>query len=245
MSDSGAIEKYENNWSKYYDPQTKHYYYFNSSTQQSQWDPPADLQHLKPEQNNENPSEKTIKYNYGPCKICKGWGFELVNEENNLCDHCFRKAPQATEDDKSNLTLNEEKGKDFEKAFENDPNRKLNEWKKKQQEHLEKMLEKKISKEITHKHKNEKKDALNPPSFLNYTLNKMKKTNHLKRNHQEAFDPMDPSSYSDAPSGKWSEGLASLTKAADETATGPLFQARPYPNPGDVLKTMKKKTKMF
>lgn len=52
------------------------------------------------------------------------------------------------------------------------------------------------------------------------------------------FDPMDPSSYSDAPVGNWSSGLKKLDDAktgVDSTANGPLFQQRPYPSPGEVL----------
>eukprot|EP00891_Asterochloris_glomerata_P007943 jgi/Astpho2/7943/e_gw1.00118.47.1_t len=50
-------------------------------------------------------------------------------------------------------------------------------------------------------------------------------------------DPMDPSAYSDAPKGGWSSGLAGAQpRAADTTASGPLFQQRPYPSPGSVLR---------
>ena len=77
----------------------------------------------------------------------------------------------------------------------------------------------------------------------------------------EEVDPMDPASYSDIPRlvssyiishypsnlsttllcrGTWSTGLPAKGQgrggAADETASGPLFQMRPYPNPGAVLK---------
>eukprot|EP00897_Mesotaenium_endlicherianum_P010367 jgi/Mesen1/9359/ME000061S08799 len=53
----------------------------------------------------------------------------------------------------------------------------------------------------------------------------------------DVIDPMDPSSYSDAPRGGWAVGLAGVQpRAADTTATGPLFQQRPYPSPGAVLK---------
>ncbi|XP_066840940.1 LOW QUALITY PROTEIN: polyglutamine-binding protein 1 [Anser cygnoides] len=55
----------------------------------------------------------------------------------------------------------------------------------------------------------------------------------------EELDPMDPSSYSDAPSGTWSTGLPKRNEAktgADTTAAGPLFQQRPYPSPGAVLR---------
>ncbi|KAI6651774.1 hypothetical protein LOD99_5021 [Oopsacas minuta] len=60
------------------------------------------------------------------------------------------------------------------------------------------------------------------------------------REDDDEIDPMDPSSYSDIPRGSWSTGLPTKGQgrggAADETASGPLFQMRPYPNPGAVLK---------
>uniref|UniRef100_A0A8C5N1X3 Polyglutamine-binding protein 1 n=1 Tax=Gouania willdenowi TaxID=441366 RepID=A0A8C5N1X3_GOUWI len=55
----------------------------------------------------------------------------------------------------------------------------------------------------------------------------------------DEMDPMDPSAYSDAPRGSWSSGLPKRNEAktgADTTAVGPLFQQRPYPNPGAVLR---------
>ncbi|XP_048495954.1 uncharacterized protein LOC104889567 isoform X2 [Beta vulgaris subsp. vulgaris] len=73
---------------------------------------------------------------------------------------------------------------------------------------------------------------------------------HKKRTYSEddELDPMDPSSYSDAPRGGWVVGLKGVQpRAADTTATGPLFQQRPYPSPGAVLRknaevaTLKKK----
>ncbi|KAE8664105.1 WW domain-containing protein, putative isoform 2 [Hibiscus syriacus] len=62
-----------------------------------------------------------------------------------------------------------------------------------------------------------------------------------KRKHSydddDELDPMDPSSYSDAPRGGWIVGLKGVQpRAADTTATGPLFQQRPYPSPGAVLR---------
>ena len=62
---------------------------------------------------------------------------------------------------------------------------------------------------------------------------------------REEDDPMDPSAYTDAPKGRWSDGLALMTKAADETASGPLFQSRPYMNPSSVLQMNKKKAQMY
>lgn len=52
-----------------------------------------------------------------------------------------------------------------------------------------------------------------------------------------ALDPMDPASYSNIPRGKWSAGLErdSEKTAVDATASGALFQMRPYPSPDAVL----------
>uniref|UniRef100_T1IT40 WW domain-containing protein n=1 Tax=Strigamia maritima TaxID=126957 RepID=T1IT40_STRMM len=53
------------------------------------------------------------------------------------------------------------------------------------------------------------------------------------------LDPMDPASYSDTPRGTWSSGLERKGEAktgADTTASGPLYQMRPYPSPGAVLR---------
>ncbi|XP_077571718.1 polyglutamine-binding protein 1 [Stigmatopora nigra] len=66
---------------------------------------------------------------------------------------------------------------------------------------------------------------------------KMKRGSILRK--EEEMDPMDPSAYSDAPRGAWSTGLPKRNEAktgADTTAAGPLFQQRPYPSPGAVLR---------
>ncbi|XP_077369470.1 polyglutamine-binding protein 1 [Festucalex cinctus] len=64
--------------------------------------------------------------------------------------------------------------------------------------------------------------------------------NKAKRGKKDdEMDPMDPSAYSDAPRGLWSSGLPKRNEAktgADTTAAGPLFQQRPYPSPGAVLR---------
>lgn len=56
---------------------------------------------------------------------------------------------------------------------------------------------------------------------------------------KDDLDPMDPAAYSDIPRGGWSEGLDQRGKAktgVDSTASGPLFQQRPYPSPGEILR---------
>ncbi len=53
------------------------------------------------------------------------------------------------------------------------------------------------------------------------------------------LDPMDPAAYSDVPRGSWNVGLNTKEHAktgVDPTASGPLFQQRPYPSPGDILR---------
>ncbi|XP_071703438.1 uncharacterized protein [Rutidosis leptorrhynchoides] len=84
-------------------------------------------------------------------------------------------------------------------------------------------------------------DAANsrPRSSTKPPLGKGNKKDSKKRSHAEddELDPMDPSSYSDAPRGGWVVGLKGVQpRAADTTATGPLFQQRPYPSPGAVLR---------
>ncbi|KAF6038857.1 PQBP1 [Bugula neritina] len=63
-----------------------------------------------------------------------------------------------------------------------------------------------------------------------------RKAGRLAERHEE-LDPMDPASYSEVERGSWSTGLKADTKTGvDTTANGPLFQQRPYPSPGDILR---------
>ncbi|KAK7075089.1 Polyglutamine-binding protein 1 [Halocaridina rubra] len=60
-----------------------------------------------------------------------------------------------------------------------------------------------------------------------------------RRSQKDDLDPMDPASYGDCGRGTWSSGLPKRNEArtgADVTASGPLFQMRPYPSPGAVLR---------
>ncbi|XP_059611315.1 polyglutamine-binding protein 1 [Phlebotomus argentipes] len=54
----------------------------------------------------------------------------------------------------------------------------------------------------------------------------------------DVLDPMDPASYSDIPRGTWASGLDHEDKKSgvDTTASGSLYQMRPYPSPGAILK---------
>jgi len=60
-----------------------------------------------------------------------------------------------------------------------------------------------------------------------------------RKGDDDTLDPMDPAAYCDVPRGTWSTGLPDQSTAksgVDSTASGPLFQQRPYPSPGAVLR---------
>ncbi|OWR47642.1 polyglutamine-binding protein 1 [Danaus plexippus] len=60
-----------------------------------------------------------------------------------------------------------------------------------------------------------------------------KKRHRVKDND---LDPMDPASYSDIARGGWTAGLDAHAKTGvDSTASGSLYQMRPYPAPGAIL----------
>ena len=72
--------------------------------------------------------------------------------------------------------------------------------------------------------------------------------NSAARTYADLLSPVTPApaplpflplqaAYSDAPRGGWGVGLVgSQPRAADTTAGGPLFQQRPYPSPGAILR---------
>lgn len=61
----------------------------------------------------------------------------------------------------------------------------------------------------------------------------------------DRLDPMDPAAYSDVPRGSWTSGLTdeSTKTGVDSTASGQLFQMRPYPSPGAILRANASKKK--
>ncbi|EFO87363.1 CRE-PQBP-1.2 protein [Caenorhabditis remanei] len=80
----------------------------------------------------------------------------------------------------------------------------------------------------------------NGPDSDEGELEEMNTRDRLKRAKRKGIDPMDPAAYGDAPVGKWSDGLrVDQVTGADVTAGGPLFQQRPYPAPGAILRRQK------
>eukprot|EP00057_Strongylocentrotus_purpuratus_P014081 XP_011668555.1 PREDICTED: polyglutamine-binding protein 1 [Strongylocentrotus purpuratus] len=77
---------------------------------------------------------------------------------------------------------------------------------------------------------------------ISLSANKLRESSRGRRQKEDELDPMDPSAYSDTPRGNWSSGLPTHQEAktgVDVTASGPLFQMRPYPSPGAILRANK------
>nr|CDS33601.1 polyglutamine binding protein 1 [Hymenolepis microstoma] len=78
-----------------------------------------------------------------------------------------------------------------------------------------------------------------PPPRLANSIRRPPKFDKRRRGDNDPLDPMDPASYSDVPRGGWTDGLEGVDSAktgADTTASGPLFQQRPYPSPGEIMR---------
>ena len=70
-------------------------------------------------------------------------------------------------------------------------------------------------------------------------IEELSERDKLRRARRKGIDPMDPSAYGEAGEGGWNAGLREdqeVKTGADVTASGPLFQQRPYPAPGAILR---------
>lgn len=216
-------------WEEAIENTTGQKYYYNIKTNVSQWERPKASVSENIQSDNKisvlSGSEKagdgsTSSSKFKKCQGCGGWGRGLV-QAWNYCNHCTRTlnipvplnmVPSAKQS--TYLPGPEE---------QSDPNFK-HKW---QSDIASAVEEESVKKDLKHR------SAAKPPSGKGY------KKDHRKRipSDSDELDPMDPSSYSDAPRGGWVVGLKGVQpRAADTTATGPLFQQRPYPSPGAVLR---------
>lgn len=216
-------------WEEAIENTTGQKYYYNIKTNASQWERPKDsvsgsiqsdhkisVLHGSDKAGNGNTSASKFK----KCLGCGGWGRGLV-QAWNYCNHCTR-------------TLN------IPVPLNMVPSAKQSTYLPGPEEHSDPDFKHKWQSDIAAAVEEEsvKKDSkqrfgAKPPSGKGY------KKDHRKRvpSDSDELDPMDPSSYSDAPRGGWVVGLKGVQpRAADTTATGPLFQQRPYPSPGAVLR---------
>lgn len=81
------------------------------------------------------------------------------------------------------------------------------------------------------------KAAVNKGDDANIVGEKKKSSSNSKQDIEKrrriVVDPLDPT----GGMGKWMDGLSGDGKMADSTASGPLWQQRPYPAPGSILRT--------
>lgn len=216
-------------WQETTDITTGQRYYYNVKTNESTWERPKPS-HSEDPTNNGNffatPDNGGTEDTNGcgstfkKCASCGGWGRGLV-QAWGYCNHCTRVLNIAVPDNLSMRRTSVSTANNVELESE---------FKHKWQADIAAAVE--AETEAT------KKDcksrlATKPPS------GKFNRKDQRRRGPLETdeLDPMDPSSYSDAPRGGWGVGLKGVQpRAADTTATGPLFQQRPYPSPGAVLR---------
>ncbi|WOK92508.1 hypothetical protein Cni_G01199 [Canna indica] len=207
---------FPDDWQEAVDNSTGQTYYYNVKTHVSQWERPISSSHgnlqsskYEPSRTSDSESNRVKK-----CMGCGGWGVGLV-QPWGYCNHCTRIY---------NLPYQQHAPpQQHAQPQQHAPPHLQNQQPGKNEGSSKDQSGKGIPKQRSGR----------PP------LGKGNKRDHRKRAYSEddELDPMDPSSYSDAPRGGWVVGLKGVQpRAADTTATGPLFQQRPYPSPGAVLR---------
>lgn len=200
-------------WQEATDSTTGQKYYYNLKTNESTWERPMPVK--KPEDG--DVSGSLLR----KCAGCWGWGHGLV-QSWGYCNHCTRVLNVTIPDSLSSVPENDRGEPAFRYKWQAD---------------IAAAVEAEATKMDTNAEptrKDTKPRLTSKPPFAKFS-----KKDQRRRGPSETdeLDPMDPSSYSDAPRGGWGVGLKGVQpRAADTTATGPLFQQRPYPSPGAVLR---------
>ncbi|KAL3700471.1 hypothetical protein R1sor_018493 [Riccia sorocarpa] len=217
-------------WEETTDVNTGRKYYYNSKTNESSWERPkgvgASAVAKKQEATTVDSASNGVASKFKKCAGCGGWGRGLV-QAWNYCNHCTRvlkiEVPPQNGAKRSSFATTVATTDSVHEEPQIEP-----EFKHKWQADIAAAVEA----------ENVKRDprqrlGLKPPTGKPHRKDQKRRTPP----ESDELDPMDPSSYSDAPRGGWGVGLKSqLPRAADTTATGSLFQQRPYPSPGAVLR---------
>lgn len=197
------------NWVEAFDETTGHKYYYNTATHVSQWEHPSSLQQVASQRDESLVSQSAA---------------------NKNCDDQSSHAMRCMECGGWGMGLVQSWG------YCNHCTRVLN---LPQSQYISSISDNCQQISINAKGEDIEGKSSKDRSGWRPPLGKRNKKDSKKRAYSEddELDPMDPSSYSDAPRGGWVVGLKGVQpRAADTTATGPLFQQRPYPSPGAVLR---------
>ncbi|CAM6119364.1 unnamed protein product [Calypogeia fissa] len=219
-------------WEEATDSGTGHKYYYNAKSNESSWERPkpasADRE-AKSDKSSTATGEAASNGSaskFKKCAGCAGWGRGLV-QAWNYCNHCTRVLnikvpPSMTQAAKRSQPVAAAPEPAVEETVV-EP-----EFKHKWQADIAAAVEAE-----TVRKEPKQRIGVKPPTGK---FNRKEQKRRAPADSDE-LDPMDPSSYSDAPRGGWGVGLkGQQPRAADTTATGPLFQQRPYPSPGAVLR---------
>ncbi|KAF3442194.1 hypothetical protein FNV43_RR16110 [Rhamnella rubrinervis] len=210
-------------WVEALDETTGHKYYYNTKTNVSQWECPNSSQQIAYQHDESIISANVADVNWDiqssellqiedqpselvRCIGCGGWGVGLV-QMWGYCNHCTR-------------ALGLPQSQFLRNSFNS-------------HSQITQTSNPADIKGDSDRNASRQRSNWKPP------MGKGSRRDSRKRvcSEDDELDPMDPSSYSDAPRGGWVVGLKGVQpRAADTTATGPLFQQRPYPSPGAVLR---------
>ncbi|MCO5612910.1 hypothetical protein L7F22_067183 [Adiantum nelumboides] len=198
-------------WQEAVDNATGQKYYYNLRTNESTWEPPPSI---KAQTLDQAVFQGAMSKR---CAGCGGWGLGLV-QSWGYCNHCTRVLHVPIPTNSSPVPENDE-------------------FKYKWQADIAAAVRTESFKTATSTEPAKKDSKLRSASKPPFGKGNRRDIKKQGPSETDELDPMDPSSYSDAPRGGWGVGLKGVQpKAADTTATGPLFQQRPYPSPGAVLR---------
>ncbi|BBM97547.1 polyglutamine-binding protein 1 [Marchantia polymorpha subsp. ruderalis] len=220
-------------WEETTDVGTGQKYYYNMKTNESSWERPKPVNGVSASKKQEHLGTEAVSNGaaakFKKCAGCGGWGRGLV-QAWNYCNHCTRvlsiEVPPQTASSVSKRNSSLVATTTVDSVLDEvsaEP-----EFKHKWQADIAAAVEAETVKKDP-----KQRLGLRPPT------GKANRKDQKRRipTESDELDPMDPSAYSDAPRGGWGVGLkGQQPRAADTTATGPLFQQRPYPSPGAVLR---------
>lgn len=218
-------------WYKVFDPSCGLPYYWNVDTDLVSWLSPHDPNSIVTK------SAKKLRSNNADVEEKSEWSHEKLERSHEKLERAQEKVERGHEKaERGHEKAERERERGYDKVDrERDRDRERERDRERDREQRDRDRER--DRERTYD-KSERDDVKERRHHRREELAPYPKSKKANRKDEE-LDPMDPSSYSDAPRGTWSTGLPKRNEAktgADTTAAGPLFQQRPYPSPGAVLR---------